>query len=283
MLNVKYYETYYFCNVISNILMEQDSYLRNLHNFYGDGNILNMMQPFRKHSVFHDFLEFVIDDVTWDNTYDIDLEERQQLIKNNTHLPIINKHLKWDILPIELALTFHGLEYESFSNFLHERDKKFTTCDKDDIYDYLLELRLNGNFEQLIEHTSKEVFHVLFQNRVLMLVFNTMMANALEREHTVESKSDDLIRKNGKLKRKNIPSWVRKAVYFRDRGRCVLCNKDLSGTLNLDNVANYDHIVPLSNFGFNDISNMQLLCKECNQNDKHGGDATTSSFYQSWY
>ena len=283
MLNVKYYETYYFCNVISNILMEQDSYLRNLHNFYGDGNILNMMQPFRKHSVFHDFLEFVIDDVTWDNTYDIDLEERQQLIKNNAHLPIINKHLKWDILPIELALTFHGLEYESFSSFLHERDKKFTTCDKDDIYDYLLELRLNGNFEQLIEHTSKEVFHVLFQNRVLMLVFNTMMANALEREHTVESKSDDLIRKNGKLKRKNIPSWVRKAVYFRDRGRCVLCNKDLSGTLNLDNVANYDHIVPLSNFGFNDISNMQLLCKECNQNDKHGGDATTSSFYQSWY
>ncbi|BDO07198.1 HNH endonuclease [Aeromonas caviae] len=116
-----------------------------------------------------------------------------------------------------------------------------------------------------------------------MLVFNTMMANALEREHTVESKSDDLIRKNGKLKRKNIPSWVRKAVYFRDRGRCVLCNKDLSGTLNLDNVANYDHIVPLSNFGFNDISNMQLLCKECNQNDKHGGDATTSSFYHSWY
>ncbi|MDX7673795.1 HNH endonuclease signature motif containing protein, partial [Aeromonas caviae] len=224
-----------------------------------------------------------IDDVTWDNTYDIDLEERQQLIKNNAHLPIINKHLKWDILPIELALTFHGLEYESFSSFLHERDKKFTTCDKDDIYDYLLELRLNGNFEQLIEHTSKEVFHVLFQNRVLMLVFNTMMANALEREHTVESKSDDLIRKNGKLKRKNIPSWVRKAVYFRDRGRCVLCNKDLSGTLNLDNVANYDHIVPLSNFGFNDISNMQLLCKECNQNDKHGGDATTSSFYHSWY
>lgn len=263
--------------------MEQDSYLRNLHNFYGDGNILNMLQPFRKHSVFHDFLEFVIDDVTWDNTYDIDLEERQQLIKNNAHLPIINKHLKWDILPIELALTFHGLEYESFSNFLHERDKKFTTCDKDDIYDYLLELRLNGNFEQLIEHTSKEVFHVLFQNRVLMLVFNTMMANALEREHTVESKSDYLIRKNGKLKRKNIPSWVRKAVYFRDRGRCVLCNKDLSGTLNLDNVANHDHIVPLSNFGFNDISNMQLLCKECNQNDKHGGDATTSSFYQSWY
>lgn len=283
MLNVKYYETYYFCNVISNILMEQDSYLRDLHNFHGDGNILNMLQPFRKHSVFHDFLEFVIDDVTWDNTYDIDLEERQQLIKNNAYLPIINKHLKWDILPIELALTFHGLEYESFSSFLHERDKKFTTCDKDDIYDYLLELRLNGNFEQLIEHTSKEVFHVLFQNRVLMLVFNTMMANALEREHTVESKSDDLIRKNGKLKRKNIPSWVRKAVYFRDRGRCVLCNKDLSGTLNLDNVANYDHIVPLSNFGFNDISNMQLLCKECNQNDKHGGDATTSSFYQSWY
>ncbi|MFM1707701.1 HNH endonuclease [Aeromonas salmonicida] len=51
----------------------------------------------------------------------------------------------------------------------------------------------------------------------------------------------------------------------------------------MDNIANYDHIVPLSNFGFNDISNIQLLCKQCNQHDKHGGDATTSSLYQTWY
>lgn len=283
MLNVKFYETYYFCNVISNILMDQESYLRNLNDFHGDGKTLNMLQPFSKHSIFHGFLEFVIDDVTWDNTFNIDLAERQRLIESNANLPIINKHLKWDVLPIELALTFHELEHESFSSFLNSRGKKFTICDEDDIYDYLIELRFSGAFEQLIEHTSKEVFHVLFQNRELMLVFNTMMANALEREHTVESKSDDLIRKNGKLKRKNIPSWVRKAVYFRDRGRCVLCNKDLSGTLNLDNIENYDHVVPLSQFGFNDISNIQLLCKECNQNDKHDGDATTSSFYQTWY
>ncbi|MBV4522630.1 HNH endonuclease [Pseudomonas sp. SWRI74] len=67
------------------------------------------------------------------------------------------------------------------------------------------------------------------------------------------------------MKRVTIPKWVRRAVFYRDRGRCVLCDKDLFGQINLENHKNYDHIVPLAKHGLNDTSNIQLLCKECNQ------------------
>ncbi|TOL82016.1 HNH endonuclease, partial [Vibrio parahaemolyticus] len=67
---------------------------------------------------------------------------------------------------------------------------------------------------------------VLFQNRELMLTFNVMVSDALKREKDEESSFVELNgirRKDGKLKRKNIPKWVQRAVFFRDRGRCVLC------------------------------------------------------------
>ncbi|WP_412762419.1 HNH endonuclease signature motif containing protein [Peribacillus simplex] len=45
---------------------------------------------------------------------------------------------------------------------------------------------------------------------------------------------------------------------------CVNCGIDLSVYLSLDNKENYDHIVTLNLYGFNDVSNIQLLCRKCN-------------------
>ncbi|WHI44650.1 HNH endonuclease [Microbulbifer sp. TRSA001] len=118
-----------------------------------------------------------------------------------------------------------------------------------------------------------------------MMLFNDMMSRSLElaKDMLPPEETDQLFVRPGILKRKSIPKWVQRAVFFRDRGRCVLCDKDLSGTLNLENLENYDHIVPLSKHGLNDVTNIQLLCKECNQIDKKGGQPITSNKYQSWY
>lgn len=286
MLEVKFYETYYFCNVVNNILQDQESYLRSLNDFYGDGNVFYLLQPFRKYSTFHRFIEFIVDDISWENSTEVDLDKRKERIAGCANFPELAEYAKWDVLPVEHALIFHGVEHESFLSFLKARSKNFNACNEDDIHDYLINLREEGIFDALVERTVKEVFHVLFQNRQLMLTFNKMIAEAVEREKDEESNFVELNgvrRRDGKLTRKNIPKWVQRAVFYRDRGRCVLCDKDLSGTLNLSNIKNYDHIVPLGKFGLNDVSNVQLLCKECNQLDKRDGGATTSNIYQSWY
>jgi 5-methylcytosine-specific restriction endonuclease McrA len=44
----------------------------------------------------------------------------------------------------------------------------------------------------------------------------------------------------------------------------------------------FDHIVPLADGGLNDVTNMQLLCRECNRR-KRDGEAVTSDFYEAWY
>lgn len=285
MLEAKFYETYYFCNIIKNILYFPDDYLRKLNEFYGDETIYYRLGTFRKYSALHELIEFIIEDVYYEQANEKFLSEKKALLERFRELPILLRHMRPCTLPIERALEHHQMKHQSFEAFLGNQEKHFTDCNAEDVYEYILELRESGIFDLLIEHITKEVFHVLFQNRELVKTFNIMMADALEREEnsTPPVEIEELFSKPGILKRVAIPKWVRRAVFYRDRGRCVLCDKDLSGQVNLENQENYDHIVPLAKHGLNDVSNIQLLCKECNQHEKRAGEAVTSNRYQSWY
>lgn len=284
MIDAKFYETYYFCNIINNILHDQFTFAQKLDAFYGDDNVVHLLKPFQKYSIFHQFLEFVVNELYFENIEEIDLEKIKIDKKNFSNLSIHIDSILKPKLPIELAFEYHNIEYPTFIDFLDQFDKTFETSDEEDLYDYMREIQFDEAYDSLITQTVQEIFHVLFQNRKLMLTFNEMMANAFERQSS-EILPEEIasISKTGKLVRTTIPKWVKDAVYFRDRGRCILCDKDLSGRINLDNIPNYDHIVPLAKYGFNDVTNIQLLCKECNQNEKKDKFSTTSNIYQSWY
>lgn len=62
-----------------------------------------------------------------------------------------------------------------------------------------------------------------------------------------------------------------------------MCQRDLSGLIDIeeDFQKHSDHIVPLESGGLNDISNMQLMCKDCNLKKGHKTD--TSHIYRFMY
>lgn len=58
--------------------------------------------------------------------------------------------------------------------------------------------------------------------------------------------------------------WVQRTVLLRDRGKCAICQADLSGLMTTDFEKALDHIVSLALGGNNDVTNLQLLCQACN-------------------
>lgn len=281
---IRFYQTYYFANAIRNILHNQFEYLRGLDDFYGDDRYLAFIAPFQKYSAFHCFIEFVVDEILSDEISEIDLGERQDTVRRFSSIPQALSDLRPSTLPVNEALSYYEIEHTSFEDWLKECNKIFLDATEDDVSDYYSDLRLEGPYDALLERAVHEVFFVLFQNRRLLLLFNDMMARQVEDSDMDELPDEDrrYFTSLGVLKRVAIPSWVKRAVFFRDRGLCVICHRDLSGVLNISNTENFDHIVPLAQGGLNDVSNIQLLCQECNLKKLHHA-ASTSDFYEAWY
>lgn len=116
---------------------------------------------------------------------------------------------------------------------------------------------------QAVAVIAPTVFYVLFSDRQFLIAFQGRVAayiGALKREDHPE-----ILVRDGVLKRpKHLPAWLKAGVFYRDRGRCQNCSKDLSGLSRPVRDLNLDHIIPLAAAGSNDPSNFQLLCTHCN-------------------
>jgi hypothetical protein len=216
-------------------------------------------------------------------TGDIKLDIRQDLLANASQSA---EALNGDptIFPLNEALQHYGFGHASFLGWLSERGKVFDDARRDDVDEYYSELSLSGVVSDLVGRCVDETFYVLFTNRQLLISFNSMMSrqiNDIDLDGVPEEYLHNFER-SGALRRVGVPRWAKEAVYFRDRGRCVLCRCDLSGLLSVGSDKNFDHMVPLALGGLNDITNLQLLCDKCNLR-KSKGEAVTSDFYQAWY
>jgi hypothetical protein len=111
----------------------------------------------------------------------------------------------------------------------------------------------------------EETFTILFNNRSLLLEFNTQVSSLIE----TMKKNDypNVMEKDGVVKRCSyLPVWLKNAIWFRDKGRCQGCGKDLTGLVSVrgEDQIHHDHINPLEHGGTNDPTNFQLLCNDCN-------------------
>jgi len=125
---------------------------------------------------------------------------------------------------------------------------------------------------------ADDVFYILFGNRKLLIRFNEIITYTVE--DTLFPRG--CLTQRGFIKRQGIPQWVKKAVFSRDKGRCTICSRDLTGLIAVDQKQHYDHMVPLNLYGVNDPSNIQLLCADCNLK-KSGSTIETSDYYVRWW
>jgi hypothetical protein len=135
-------------------------------------------------------------------------------------------------------------------------------------------------FQELWEKQTEEAFYLLFANRAFLLRFNQAVADYIRSGKATIPKQylDDA----GYMRRTHLPVWIRDAVYFRDHGRCVLCQVDLSGLLSTDRDDQFDHMVALGAHGVNDPCNIQLLCEVCNLR-KGSRSGVTGARYSPWW
>jgi len=267
---MSYYDTYYFLNIIQSVLDNTFPYLANLENFFGNDEYTKFIDPFPKDSALHKFISFLITMVYYETIDDVAVDSLVN--KEDTKL--------W----VDASLENYRISWIGFRNWLKENEIKLDSISEDTLVDYHDFLYEKGIMQALLNLITEEIFFIMFLNRGSLRTFNQLISDRIldiDFEN-LPKQYHDRFSSNGKIKRTNIPSWARKAVFFRDRGQCSICKKDISGLINIDNEENYDHIVPLTLGGINDITNLQLLCKECNQ--KKGGKHTdTSTAYEAWY
>lgn len=141
-------------------------------------------------------------------------------------------------------------------------------------------------FILFFESISDEVVYILFSDKSFLVKFNRLVRKVLIDEDDTYADyliwPDGVRNEDGTIKRCAIPKWVKNAVFHRDKGRCVFCNKDLTGLVNILNQKNFDHIIPLKDYGTNDPCNIQLTCEECNKS-KGAKDRVPTYYYQRWW
>lgn len=117
--------------------------------------------------------------------------------------------------------------------------------------------------KKLITFFVDDIFTVLFQNKAFLRNFNMEISECIS-ELTVKD-HPQYLKKDGVIKRCSyVPQWLKTGVFYRDKGRCQLCGRDLTGLNRPNSDKNFDHIIPLEQSGSNDPTNFQLTCESCN-------------------
>ena len=83
--------------------------------------------------------------------------------------------------------------------------------------------------------------------------------------------------------RRAFTDYEKKTVYAKNNGKCAICGKPVKF-----NKMTIDHIIPLSQGGTNEFSNLQLACHSCNRlknnfkEDEFYGMVSRIFWYHKW-
>lgn len=249
LLDMKFYNVYYFCDIANETMGEFDFLSTNaqfVENYTSDN-----IEDFPKVSILRDYCIWLVERILFEQANHIDNYES---IDRLNPISWINQALfKYKNIDVK---KFDKFEVD-YDDFRESYNNYFVYLEEHDIDVY-----------DVFENIAEEVEYILFQNRDFLLRFNINLSSAFE---------------DAPRKRVYIPEWTKRAVFFRDRGCCVFCKKDLGGLVSIleDGEKQFDHIVPLAQGGLNDVCNLQLTCNNCNF--KKSDNVETNTIYPSAY
>jgi hypothetical protein len=267
---MKYFNTYYFCSIIQYIIEDSSlDYARTLAEFTDPLSECER-EDFSKESYLHSFVDFAVERILFEQNKYMALDVESAIDADRFENVIGKKHevfyrYGYKYTTFELAI----MHYQGCIEKMEDWIAKNITPDEFEALDVATQYTnyLEDNYYDVIDCIKNEVVYLLFQNREFLMHFNIFMSDVLL----------------GKSDRKNVPLWVKRAVKYRDRCKCVMCQKDLSGIMDIEEQYEnqYDHIVPLEDGGLNDVSNMQLMCSKCNK--EKGINIYTNNIYHFYY
>lgn len=255
-------DIYFICQMVDRSLADGLAFAPKIEAFMGDASCVVLLENYPKFTPLHEYIKFVVSDVIWEET------------KVNSPALINGANYQQG----QKLWVDHLLDaYEFNTSFLEWFNK---TTEEIDVEKYFLYLGNEGIMDKLLDEISKEAFHILFSNRKVLWNFcDTAAFQILE---SAECFYPEVFNNRGYLQRARIPQWAKNAVYHRDKGLCVNCKTDLTRLINLKNSIHYDHVIPLSKGGMNDVINLQILCEKCNK-EKSARLESIPCDYHSWY
>lgn len=219
---------YWFAHVMFNLVRQSGAFIRGMEDLFGDMRASSLCNAFPRFSNLHAFIDDVITDLLLEG---IDTGEDG----NNRLLLDFLKHAG---LPV--------------GTLAHIEENGLTEMWGDPVW--------TRAHENLVE----EVFHILFRDVVFLGRFNQLTSGYILAFGEYASGTDARFTRQGRLKRLHVPQIVKNAIFHRDGGECRSCKRSLDRIVNPETTERYDHIVPLAEGGANDITNLQLLCNDCN-------------------
>lgn len=185
-------------------------------------------------------------------------EALDMMWKNGDDMERVYDHI---IRTLEEVNLHPDIPEPDFSNC---NDKGHWDCECNKIIHQWIDYVSENNVEidRLIVHAA---FQFIFQDRNFLHNFHLDLAELIENEmEYLKEEYPEFITQKGRIRRQRFPEWLKKAVFYRDKGTCMNCRCDLTNLIRNQNTIHIDHMVPLDLYGSNDASNYQLLCEPCN-------------------
>jgi hypothetical protein len=270
------HRTYEICTKIATFA---DSLGIDVHEFEDlklDDALIDLVRPWQQKTVIHRLAERFITELFLDEAGGPYL--RRVRYRAGTGEPVSCSR----ILTVDHAFMEHGIEVTPFdipagprrpchmnSTMMQFSTTREDTSVEDACYSYFTnDVMWSEPYETLVDLMADEVFHVLFADRGVLFAVNAFMASHIDSSCLPEAYPEIagyFTAKGNRLRRKDIPQRAKRAVFYRDRGRCTGCDVNLSWVLDSLPREQFDHVVPLAIGGLNDITNLQLLCEQCNK------------------